>query len=284
VLLMGTAAALLLAPGGRTVAARLRSAKRSRRRDILQAYPDRDPGRRLYRSLRLALGGYGEVVRRLPRHGLVVDLGAGEGLLAHVLVRSSPDLRVLAVDHDAARVERLQASARGLPIEAVAADFTTFPIPACDAVVLLDVLHYLPSDAQEAVLRRAASALRPGGTLLLRDPDAGAGARFAWNAFHESLATRLDATQARVSTYRTGRSWAVVAKVAGLANPRMERLASSSPYADRVVAAAAPPPGARYESPEAPAPASGSRSRRVPPGFNAAAARRSTASCASEGR
>ena len=48
----------------------------------------------------------------------------------------------------------------------------------CAAVALIDVLLYLPEP--DAVLHAAADALAPGGVLLLREPDAGAGLAFAF--------------------------------------------------------------------------------------------------------
>jgi cyclopropane fatty-acyl-phospholipid synthase-like methyltransferase len=48
---------------------------------------------------------------------------------------------------------------------------------AADAVVILDVLHYVTPQAQADVLRRARAALPAGGLLLLRVSDAGGGFR-----------------------------------------------------------------------------------------------------------
>jgi SAM-dependent methyltransferase len=47
-----------------------------------------------------------------------------------------------------------------------------------DAIVILDVLHYLDEQAQLRVLDNACAALSPEGTLLLRVGDAGSGIRF----------------------------------------------------------------------------------------------------------
>jgi SAM-dependent methyltransferase len=47
-----------------------------------------------------------------------------------------------------------------------------------DAVVILDVLHYIDAGAQQSVLQRVRAALPAGGRLLLRVGDASAGARF----------------------------------------------------------------------------------------------------------
>src|SRR6185436_12115567 len=49
---------------------------------------------------------------------------------------------------------------------------------ACSVIVMLDVLLYLEEAQQERVLENATTALRPGGLLLLREPDADAGLAF----------------------------------------------------------------------------------------------------------
>lgn len=58
------------------------------------------------------------------------------------------------------------------------ADARTAELSACDAVLLLDVLHYVDADAQRALLARIHAALTPGGTLLIRVADATPGWRF----------------------------------------------------------------------------------------------------------
>ncbi len=44
-------------------------------------------------------------------------------------------------------------------------------LPACDVVVMLDVLHYMDRGAQQVLLKSAHQALAPGGVLLLRVGD-----------------------------------------------------------------------------------------------------------------
>lgn len=205
------------------------------RREILNAYPDPAPVRRMYRRLRLARGGYDEIEALVPRDGVVIDLGCGEGLLAHVLARRAPGRRVLAVDHDAARVERVRRSAAGLSIEAVHASMLDVALPRCDAVLLVDVLHYFERAAQEALLARAVEALRPGGLLLLREPDAGLYVRMVWNRFHERLFTLLRFTRAHIGAYRTAGAWAGLLSHLGCADAAPGRHRFLSLYADRLV-------------------------------------------------
>ena len=212
--------------------------RRADARAILARYPDAVAGRRLYRRLRLARAGYDAIERLVPRAGVVVDLGAGEGLLAHVLVRAGPDRRVIAVDHHPGRVARLTASAKGLPLEARLGDFTTIELPPCDAVLLVDVLHYLDrARPGGAPPRRGRGRCVPAGCLLLRDPDAGAGWKFAWNRLHELAATTLGLTRATIGAYRTGGAWVALLADLGLADARAGRRRFLTPYADRVVTA-----------------------------------------------
>ena len=59
-------------------------------------------------------------------------------------------------------------------------------IPPADTVLLVDVLHYVSIEEQDAILDRAAAAVRPGGRLLVREADTERGLR--------SLATLLSPT------------------------------------------------------------------------------------------
>ena len=52
------------------------------------------------------------------------------------------------------------------------ADVTRFPLGTYDGIVISDVLHYLPYDAQEKLLERTMDALNPGGVLLVREGNA----------------------------------------------------------------------------------------------------------------
>ncbi len=64
-------------------------------------------------------------------------------------------------------------------MQVVHGDIRDVDYPPADAVVILDVLHYLDYTAQERVLRRVRAALLPHGLLLLRIGDATGGAGFA---------------------------------------------------------------------------------------------------------
>jgi len=68
--------------------------------------------------------------------------------------------------------------ALGSDTDIVAGDIREAEFGAADAVVVLDVLHYLAAEAQRDVLLRIRRALPTGGLLLLRVCDRGAGLRY----------------------------------------------------------------------------------------------------------
>jgi SAM-dependent methyltransferase len=126
----------------------------------------------------------------LPAQARVVDIGCGQGLVASLLqacvglqqaggwpaawpvqASASAYTGIELMPKDVARAE---SALRGLPLAPrfVCADMRKATLPACDVVVILDVLHYVDHAAQQAVLLRVRAAQAPGGRLLLRVGDA----------------------------------------------------------------------------------------------------------------
>lgn len=68
-------------------------------------------------------------------------------------------------------------------------DIADTPFPAAHTVVILDVLHYLPYDAQRSVLSAVRDALPDGGRLLLRVGDADGGFGFRWSNWVDHVVT-----------------------------------------------------------------------------------------------
>ena len=201
---------------------------------IADRYPSDGRGARLYRGLRLRFAGLAAIAARFPTQGRIIDLGCGMGLLAHLLVDGSPERSVLAIDHDPERIHALLASSVGLPIQVQVGDLSTAALPPARGVALIDVLHYFDADVQEGLLERVVGALEPGGVVVLRDPDAGAGLRFRTARLHERLAVGLGLTQATLGHFRDASAWALLLRAHGL-EVEVAPLARLSPYADRIV-------------------------------------------------
>ncbi len=106
----------------------------------------------------------------VPRQGHVLDLGCGYGLATHWLACFTDARTFLGVDYDEDKIRAAQCSAPQHPrIRFQLGDILTCDYPACDVVLLLDVLHYWVPEKQLLILEKARRALRPGGRLILRD-------------------------------------------------------------------------------------------------------------------
>lgn len=97
----------------------------------------------------------------------LLDLGCGHG--RHALTLSARGYDVTGVDLVPAMVARARADAEaaGLPARFRVGDVRTFDEPEGydRAVMLFDVLGFMPDGDSVEMLRRAARALRPGGML-----------------------------------------------------------------------------------------------------------------------
>jgi SAM-dependent methyltransferase len=146
---------------------------------------------------------FGAILARglLAGRARILDLGCGQGLLAAWLLAAHachagatsgawpaawpapPTLAAYCgIDINArevARARRAFALDPGARVEIVHGDIRDVDYAAADAVVILDVLHYLDYPSQEQVLQRVRRALAPHGLLLLRIGDAAGGAGFA---------------------------------------------------------------------------------------------------------
>jgi uncharacterized OsmC-like protein/predicted O-methyltransferase YrrM len=101
------------------------------------------------------------------RPGRALDLGTGEGRNAVWLAEQG--WAVTAVDFSQVALDRGAAIARrsGVDVEWVRADLTQYR-PAAAAFDLVVILYlHLPPDARRGTLEQAATALRPGGRLLI---------------------------------------------------------------------------------------------------------------------
>lgn len=126
------------------------------------------------------------------QRGGVLDIGCGLGLLGLYLREHGWRGGYLGLDVDAAKIEAARAAAaRRHPDLAFTAADAGAALPHFRGnVVMLDVLHYLPTDAQPRLLAAAAERVAPGGVLLIRSVVRSPGWRFAATRILEACAYR----------------------------------------------------------------------------------------------
>jgi SAM-dependent methyltransferase len=221
--------------------------------------PYRQDGRFAYHFARGKLRG-DPVFRAILELGLlrgyprILDLGCGQGLLAAWLRAAAyccyergiwprawpPAPRpqsMRGIELRAREVDRARR-ALGPGCEVVQADIRSAVFGSADAVVLLDVLHYIPASSQREVLQRVRAALPRGGLLLLRVGDAGAGLRFRFTRWVDQ-AVMLTRGQGLVALHcRSIEQWRQLLRDCGF-DTRAEPMSHGTPFANVLLIALA---------------------------------------------
>lgn len=107
---------------------------------------------------------------QLLRSGVIVDIGCGTGRVAEQLIRAGN--KVIAVDHSMGMLQKTVDKIPSLALVPVYADVRKLPLcpGSCDGVVCSGVLHHIPD--WPVVLWEITRVLRPGGRLVVREPNA----------------------------------------------------------------------------------------------------------------
>ena len=159
----------------------------------------------------------------------VLDIGCGQGLLASLL-RSCEAFDLMPRD-----VDRAQA-ALGDAADFICGDMRTTPFPEVDAVVILDVLHYISQPEQDAVLARVRMALRHGGTLLLRIGDVSARRGFATSQWVDRIVTFVRGHRVVPQYGRTLSQWTAHLQSLGFA-VQSRPMSKGTPFANVLLVA-----------------------------------------------
>jgi SAM-dependent methyltransferase len=140
----------------------------------------------------------------IPDQARVLDIGCGQGLLASWLLSArtmhaagdwpphwppAPALQAIRgielMPRDVERAGRALGDAAVFTV----GDMCEADFGQADAVVVLDVLHYVSIAAQDDVLRRIRDALSPRGVLVLRVGDAAGGWSFRFSVWVDHVVT-----------------------------------------------------------------------------------------------
>jgi 2-polyprenyl-3-methyl-5-hydroxy-6-metoxy-1,4-benzoquinol methylase len=159
----------------------------------LAAYDDLGWGDRFHVAVRWRSCPFPAVEARVPRAGRILDVGCGHGLFALYLAARSPDRAVVGVDVDAAKlVSARRAAARaGLPVDFAEAVGGALPAGPWDAVTVVDVLYLLGPAAALDLVARAAAALGPGGSLVVKEIDTRPRWKYQLARLQEMVSTRV---------------------------------------------------------------------------------------------
>jgi 2-polyprenyl-3-methyl-5-hydroxy-6-metoxy-1,4-benzoquinol methylase len=200
-------------------------------RRVLDHYRGLPWGKAFFLWVRWHWTPYQEMADLMPRSGSILDAGCGHGLFSLALALGSPSRKVLGIDHAFPRLAQALKASEGVPnVDFRYNDYPVLPGGPYAGIALIDVLHYLPFQRQELVLKKAFRKLRRGGVLLFREVDQSPGLASAYNRLHERFMTGLGFTQAAGLHFRDPKGWEAIAVRAGF--QVTARPLSRFPFAD----------------------------------------------------
>lgn len=225
------------------------------------AAPYRPAGRYAWHFARGKLGGDPAFAALLARGLLsgrqrVLDIGSGQGLLTAWLLAAQNSAQqghwpkewppapapesvhgIELMQHDVDRAnEALRTAVQAGNASFAAADMRRVDFSRADAVVMLDVLHYLPIADQDGVLQRVRAALDRGGVLLLRIGDAAGGLRFRISYWVDAVVTVLRGHRMTRLHCRTLAQWQEALRVLGF-DVQVQPMSNGTPFANVLLVA-----------------------------------------------
>lgn len=233
----------------------LRAARRA-----FASYRGAPAGARAFVAARYVVAPMGPLADEFRgRSGRVLSLGSGLSMLERYLAELEPGLHFDGVDLDPVKVEliartlhrsprvtlrlgdatRLEDLAEGDPgARPSGGDEATGPDAGSgyDLVLICDAMHHFPADVHGAVLRSVADLLRPGGTVVVKDLDAGPAWKYHWNRIHDRIVAGPEPIHCRPPA-----EMAALLTDAGLVVERADRIDHAlTPYAHYLIRATRP--------------------------------------------
>lgn len=109
-----------------------------------------------------------EIEREVPKKGVIVDLGCGDGLLTNYIALCSPSRHVIGIEINPFRIREANKGLKN--IKFIRGNILDRNIPQADAIILTHVLHHLPSERdQEILLQSCNKKLKKGGKLIVTE-------------------------------------------------------------------------------------------------------------------
>ncbi|MBI3397178.1 class I SAM-dependent methyltransferase [Candidatus Woesebacteria bacterium] len=122
--------------------------------------------KRWFSKIRFWDAPYLEVEKLVPKRGLIIDLGCGEGVFTNFLATCSSTRKVIGIEIDKKRLSQADHGIKN--VKFMFGSATLKPFPSSDCFILFHVLHHLKSYAdQEKVLTKVYKSLKKDGKLIV---------------------------------------------------------------------------------------------------------------------
>ena len=126
----------------------------------------------LWTLIRIAILPYAKINSIVPQEGTVLDIGCGNGGFTNYLAYKSKKRSVIGIDLSRERIkDAKKTSPHNLNTKFLFGDITKFNIERAGCYIMIDVLHHIPFDKQEEILKFLALGLNNKSILIIKEVD-----------------------------------------------------------------------------------------------------------------
>ncbi|MEO6316921.1 MAG: 1-acyl-sn-glycerol-3-phosphate acyltransferase [Chitinophagaceae bacterium] len=128
----------------------------------------------------------------LPRRGSILDIGCGYGFMSYMLHFVSAERTLTGIDYDAQKIATANhCFSKDENIDFLCEDVTTYTFKQYDAIVMMDILHYLQPEQQKIVIEKSIRSINPGGLIVIRDGNTDLASRHKGTRLTEVFSTAI---------------------------------------------------------------------------------------------
>lgn len=133
-----------------------------------------EPAMELYRRVFINLDDLSATLASMASPKRVLEIGAGDGMMANRLCRDLPDMDYVGIDIATAPGTKFTGDTHRVRFESVASStYRTRAAEEFDLVLIVDTLHHMPGRLHRDVLRDALAMTAPGGLIAVKECAAG---------------------------------------------------------------------------------------------------------------
>lgn len=122
----------------------------------------------VFAKLRFWDAPFSELEKIIPKTGRILDLGCGDGIFANYLAITGPRRDIVGIE---LKKNRLKFANKGLKnTRYFAGNVLRKEFPQVDVVIMIHLLHHLPSrESQEVLIKKVLDKLGTGGKLIIAE-------------------------------------------------------------------------------------------------------------------
>lgn len=151
-----------------------------------KTFRDHPARQRLHILLRFLSAPFMRTMDVIPRGSRVLDVGAGHGTYARLIVEERAR-EVVALEPD---IRKAMTAFRHPKVRFVAG-YDDCLRGTFEVVVMYDVIYRLSSAERDAVFKRLLERLKPGGLFVIKDMDPSRRLKWQWNRLQEAIMDRF---------------------------------------------------------------------------------------------